>query len=294
MALTDSATEQPRERSSMGSTLKPASSTDTDPPLRRRLARHRRGQPHLWLRRLGPPGRFQRTASSVLQLGQHHFAAYTAKVRVTVRAGGQPSFGKAPARAKPRAPTPGQAHELALKGCRDRRHQAGARHLWQSLWACALRPGASGVARSRGAKGGACLRPWILRAPPGTEQARLQKPSEFAAALQKGDERGRGHRASIRHLGAKCRDRACNQPRHEAGPAAEVRHRAAACRASQAMRNRISEAGGRGSPDEQSSDASDQLPSGKPKIDKSVLTIGQAEAHPLQGAPPLRRQPALR
>ena len=61
----------------------------------------------------------------------------------------------------------------------------------------------------------------------------------------------------------------------EAGSAAEFRHRAAACRASQAMRNRFGEAGGRREPRRERLRPSDQLPGRRQKIDKSILTIGQ-------------------
>ena len=44
--------------------------------------------------------------------------------------------GRVQERGKEELLTPGQAHELALKGGRDRRHQASACHLWQLLRAC--------------------------------------------------------------------------------------------------------------------------------------------------------------
>src|SRR6185503_15121014 len=48
--------------------------------------------------------------------GQHHVAAYTAKVRVTVRAGETLIVREGSGTGEGRAPTPGEAHDLALKG----------------------------------------------------------------------------------------------------------------------------------------------------------------------------------
>ena len=50
------------------------------------------------------------------QSGQHHAAAYTAKVRVSVRAGDVTIVREGSGTGEGKASTPGQAHELALKG----------------------------------------------------------------------------------------------------------------------------------------------------------------------------------
>ena len=81
------------------------------------------------------------------QSGQVHAAAYTAKVRVSVRAGDMVIVREGSGTGEGRASTPGQAHELALERRRDRRHQAGACHLWQPIRACPLRPRAGGRAQ---------------------------------------------------------------------------------------------------------------------------------------------------
>ena len=49
-------------------------------------------------------------------LGAYHGAAYTAKVRVSVRAGDITIVREGSGTGEGKAPTPGQAHELALKG----------------------------------------------------------------------------------------------------------------------------------------------------------------------------------
>jgi hypothetical protein len=50
------------------------------------------------------------------QSGASYGAAYTAKVRVSVRAGDITIVWEGSGTGEGRAPTPGQAHELALKG----------------------------------------------------------------------------------------------------------------------------------------------------------------------------------
>jgi recombination DNA repair RAD52 pathway protein len=50
------------------------------------------------------------------QSGSYHVAAYIAKVRVTVRAGDTTVVREGSGTGEGNAPTPGQAHELALKG----------------------------------------------------------------------------------------------------------------------------------------------------------------------------------
>ena len=82
------------------------------------------------------------------------------------------------------------------------------------------------------------LGPWTLRAASGTDHAIFEKPSEFATALQTAMREAQ----DIELLFAIWEQnvetvRAVNRA-IEAGSVAEVRHRAAACRASQAMRDR--------------------------------------------------------
>ena len=64
----------------------------------------------------GTGERLQATACGAEQSGAYHGAAYTAKVRVSVRAGDITIVREGSGTGEGRAPTPGQAHELALKG----------------------------------------------------------------------------------------------------------------------------------------------------------------------------------
>jgi hypothetical protein len=64
----------------------------------------------------GIEGRLQATACGAGNSGAYHGAAYTAKVRVSVRAGDITIVREGSGTGEGKAPTPGQAHELALKG----------------------------------------------------------------------------------------------------------------------------------------------------------------------------------
>ena len=58
----------------------------------------------------------QPLACGAVKAGRYHAAAYTAKVRVSVRAGDIVIVREGSGTGEGRASTPGQAHELALKG----------------------------------------------------------------------------------------------------------------------------------------------------------------------------------
>ena len=67
------------------------------------------------------------------QSGQYYAAAYAAKVRVIVRAGDTTIVREGSGTGEGSAPTPGQAHELALKGAETDATKRALCHLWQSL-----------------------------------------------------------------------------------------------------------------------------------------------------------------
>ena len=64
----------------------------------------------------GTGERWQAAACGTEPRGAYHEAAYTAKVRVSVRAGDITIVREGSGSGEAKAPTPGQAHELALKG----------------------------------------------------------------------------------------------------------------------------------------------------------------------------------
>ena len=85
-----------------------------DPKLHRGLVCHRRGQPDLWLRWLGP-----RDGCEPVRMGKaarHQYgAAYLTRVRITVRAGDQRVVREGSGTGEATAASPGLAHEFAAK-----------------------------------------------------------------------------------------------------------------------------------------------------------------------------------
>ena len=116
--------------------------------------------------------------------GQNHFAAYIAKVRVTVRAGDTKILREGSGTGEAKASSPGQAHELALKGAETDATKRALATFGNPFGLALYDREQGGVSRRRGAKVAPALGPWILRAASGTDQATFDKPSEFAAALQ--------------------------------------------------------------------------------------------------------------
>ena len=123
------------------------------------------------------------------QSGQHHAAAYTAKVRVSVRAGDFIIVRDGSGTGEGRASTPGQAHELALKGAETDatkralatfgnsfglalydREQAGVRKL-------------RGVSRSTGET--SPVGPWALRSSTGKPVSSHNTANSFVEALKR-------------------------------------------------------------------------------------------------------------
>ena len=116
---------------------------------------------------------------------QHYAAAYTAKVRVSVRAGEVTIVREGSGTGEAKALTPGQAHELALKGAETDATKRALATFGNPFGLALYDREQVGVRKSRGAKVAPLSGPWILRSASGSEQATLEKPSEFAAALRK-------------------------------------------------------------------------------------------------------------
>ena len=121
--------------------------------------------------------------------GQHHFAAYVAKVRVSVRAGKITIVREGSGMGEGVAPTPGKAHELALKGAEtDATKRALA--TFGNPFGLALYDREKASVRKPGNERPAAIErdiagPWVLRSATGSPQASLAKADEFAAALRK-------------------------------------------------------------------------------------------------------------
>jgi hypothetical protein len=119
------------------------------------------------------------------QSGISHGAAYTAKVRVSVRAGEITIVREGSGTGEGRAPTPGQAHELALKGAETDATKRALATFGNPFGLALYDREQSGVRKGRSEKASTPIGPWILRSASGAEEASFDKPSEFAEALRK-------------------------------------------------------------------------------------------------------------
>jgi Rad52/22 family double-strand break repair protein len=117
--------------------------------------------------------------------GQFYAAAYTAKVRVSVRAGDIKVVREGSGTGEGKAPTPGQAHDLALKGAETDATKRALATFGNPFGLALYDREQGGVRKSRGGRAIIALGPWIMRSASGAEEASFDRPSEFAAALRK-------------------------------------------------------------------------------------------------------------
>ena len=117
--------------------------------------------------------------------GAYHGAAYTAKVRVSVRAGDITIVREGSGTGEGKAPTPGQAHELALKGAETDATKRALATFGNPFGLALYDREQLGVRKARSEKASPPIGPWVLRSASGAEEASFDKPSEFAGALRK-------------------------------------------------------------------------------------------------------------
>ena len=83
-----------------------------------------------------------------------------------------------------KAPTPGQAHELALKGAETDATKRALATFGNPFGLALYDREQIGVRKTRGGKAAPAIGPWILRSASGGDEASFDQPSEFAAALR--------------------------------------------------------------------------------------------------------------
>ena len=115
----------------------------------------------------------------------YHVAAYTAKVRVSVRAGSITIVREGSGSGEAKAPTPGHAHELALKGAETDATKRALATFGNPFGLALYDREQAGVRKTRCDKAAPAIGPWALHRSDGTEETSFDKPSEFAAALRK-------------------------------------------------------------------------------------------------------------
>jgi recombination DNA repair RAD52 pathway protein len=139
--------------------------------------------------------------------GAAYGAAYTAKVRVSVRAGDIIIVREGSGTGEGKAPTPGQAHELALKGAETDATKRALATFGNPFGLALYDREQLGVRKAKSEK--VSIGPWILRSASGAVEASYDKPSEFATALRKVMSEAQDIEL-LCHLGAECRNCARN------------------------------------------------------------------------------------
>ena len=114
----------------------------------------------------------------------YHGAAYAAKVRVSVRAGDITIVREGSGTGEGRAPTPGQAHELALKGAETDATKRALATFGNPFGLALYDREQLGVRKARSEKTVPPIGPWVQCSASGEEVASFNRPSEFAGALR--------------------------------------------------------------------------------------------------------------
>ena len=116
--------------------------------------------------------------------GQRHFAAYTAKVRITVRAGDITIVREGSGTGEGSGLTPGQAHEIALKSAETDGTKRALSTFGNPFGLALYDREQLGIRKRRDLRSTPALGPWVLRSEAGAERSSFNKPSEFASALR--------------------------------------------------------------------------------------------------------------
>ena len=116
--------------------------------------------------------------------GQRHFAAYTAKVRITVRAGDINIVREGSGTGEGGGLTPGQAHEIALKSAETDATKRALATFGNPFGLALYDREQLGIRKRRDLRSAPALGPWVLRSEMGSERSSFNKPSEFAGALR--------------------------------------------------------------------------------------------------------------
>ena len=117
--------------------------------------------------------------------GSFHDAAYIAKVRISVRAGDGVVIREGSGTGEGKAPTPGQAHELALKGAETDATKRALATFGNPFGLALYDRELAGVRKPKSSQDNAedLEAPWVLRSATGETGAGFDKADVFVAAL---------------------------------------------------------------------------------------------------------------
>jgi DNA recombination protein Rad52 len=160
----------------------------------------------------------------------YHAAAYTAKVRVSVRAGDITIVREGSGTGEGKASTPGQAHELALKGAETDATKRALATFGNPFGLALYDREQVGVRKTRNDKAPPAKAPWVLHSASGANAA-SQRPT-------KSNERSSRYRAFVRGLGTECRYRASLKQKSQAREATKLEFCASTRQSPEAMRDR--------------------------------------------------------
>jgi hypothetical protein len=116
--------------------------------------------------------------------GAYHSAAYTAKVRVSVRAGDITIVREGSGTGEGKASSPGQAHELALKGAETDATKRALATFGNPFGLALYDREQLGVRKAKPEKAAPPIGPWVLRSASGAQETSFEQPCEFASALR--------------------------------------------------------------------------------------------------------------
>ena len=117
--------------------------------------------------------------------GNRFVAGYTARVRISVRAGDITIVRDGSGSGEATAATRGQAHDLALKAAETDATKRALATFGNPFGLALYDPDGSGVRRPRGSRDPKPAGPWALRSATGAAEASFDNPNGFAAALRK-------------------------------------------------------------------------------------------------------------
>ena len=140
--------------------------------------------------------------------GAYHAAAYTVKTRVSVRARDITIVREGSGTGEGKAPTPGQAHDLALKGAETDATKRALATFGNPFGLALYDREQVGVRKARNEKASPPIDPWVLRSASGADKASFDTPSEVCRRTTEFDDPSSRYRAPVRHLGAERRNSA--------------------------------------------------------------------------------------
>jgi recombination DNA repair RAD52 pathway protein len=112
--------------------------------------------------------------------GTYHGAAYTAKVRVSVRAGDITIVREGSGTGEGKAPTPGQAHELALKGAETDATKRALATFGNPFGLALYDREQAGVRKAKHEKAAPPIGPWLLRSKKPASISQVSSPAPYA------------------------------------------------------------------------------------------------------------------